>query len=91
MKSRSGYRPRGLITNSLSRVPALYEEWLANETDPAIRAKRAEGFVTHAEHILDVLTHVRRNHGSVESYVLAGGVSGDQLDRVRRRLISSGG
>jgi len=69
----------------------LYEEWLANETDPAIRAKRAEGFVTRADHILDLLTYVRRSHGSVEAYVLAGGVSADQLDRVRRRLSSSGG
>ena len=69
----------------------LYEEWLANETDPAMRAKRAEGFVTRAEHILDVLTYVRRSHGSVEAYMLAGGVSADQLDRVRRRLSSSGG
>jgi len=37
------------------------------------------------------LTYVRRSHGSLEAYVLAGGVSADQLDRVRRRLISSGG
>lgn len=69
----------------------LYEEWLANETDPTIRAKRAEGFVTHAQHILDVLTYVRRNHGGLEEYLLAGGASVDQLDRVRRRLVSSGG
>jgi len=69
----------------------LYEEWLANEADPAIRAKRSEGFVTHAEHILDVLAHVRRTHSSVEEYLLAGGLSADQLDRARRRLVSSGG
>lgn len=69
----------------------LYEEWLANETDPTIRAKRAEGFVTHAEHILDVLTHVRRSNGSLEEYLLAGGLTADQLDRARRRLVSSGG
>lgn len=67
----------------------LYEEWLANETDPTIRAKRAEGFVTHAEHILDVLTYVRGTHGSVEEYLFAGGVTADQLDRARRRLLSS--
>jgi hypothetical protein len=57
----------------------------------AVRWLVAEGFVTHAEHILDVLTYVRRSHGGVEAYVLAGGVGADQLDRVRRRLISSGG
>jgi protein tyrosine/serine phosphatase len=78
-------------TASDAYLQPLYEEWLANETDPAIRAKRAEGFVTHAEHILDVLTHIRRSHGSLEAYLLAGGLSADQLDRVRRRLISSGG
>ena len=64
----------------------LYDEWLANEVDPAIRAKRAEGFVTRAEHILDVLSEVRRSHGSLEDYLLAGGLTAEQLDRVRRRL-----
>jgi hypothetical protein len=66
----------------------LYEEWLANETDPAVRAKRSEGFVTRAEHIVDVLTYVRRTHGSVEEYLLAGGLRADQIDRARRRLSS---
>jgi protein-tyrosine phosphatase len=74
-----------------SFLQPLYEEWLANETDPTIRAKRAEGFVTHAEHILDVLSHVRRSHGSLEEYLLAGGLRTDQLERARRRLDSSGG
>lgn len=69
----------------------LYEEWLGDEADPAIRAKRSEGFVTHAEHILDVLAHARRNHGSVAEYLLAGGLRPDQVDRARRRLVSSGG
>ena len=69
----------------------LYEEWLANERDPTIRAKRAEGFVTHAEHIADVLTYVRRSHGSLAEYLLAGGLTADQLDLARRLLVSSGG
>ena len=70
----------------------LYEEWLATETDPTIRAKRAEGFVTHAEHILDVLTYMRRTYGSVDDYLLAGGLTANQLDRARRLLaVSSGG
>jgi len=69
----------------------LYEEWLANETDPAIRARRAAGLITRAEHILEVLTYIRRSHGSLEEYLLAGGIRADQLDRVRRGLVSSGG
>lgn len=69
----------------------LYEEWLASETDPSIRAKRARGFVTRAEHILDVLAYVRRTHGSLEDYLIAGGLNADQLGRARRRLVSSGG
>jgi protein-tyrosine phosphatase len=76
-------------TASDAFLEPLYEEWLANETDPAIRAKRSEGFVTHAEHIVDVLTYVRRTHGSVEEYLLAGGLTADQLDRAKRRLSSS--
>jgi protein-tyrosine phosphatase len=69
----------------------LYEEWLANETDPTIRAKRAEGFVTYAEHILDVLRHIRQSYGSLEEYLLAGGLTADQLDRARGRLVVSSG
>ena len=76
-------------TASDAYLQPLYEEWLANETDPAIRAKRAEGFVTHAEHIVDVLSYVRRTYGSVEEYLFAGGVTADQLNRARRRLLSS--
>jgi protein-tyrosine phosphatase len=76
-------------TASDAYLQPLYEEWLANETDPAIRAKRSEGFVTHAEHIADVLTYVRRTHGSVEEFLLVGGLTADQLDRARRRLLSS--
>lgn len=78
-------------TASDAYLQPLYDEWIANETDPTIRAKRAAGFVTHAEHILDVLAHVRRSNGSVEEYLLAGGLRADQLDRARRRLVSSGG
>ncbi|MGH2492697.1 MAG: tyrosine-protein phosphatase [Candidatus Limnocylindria bacterium] len=73
-------------TASDAFLQPLYAEWLASETDPAIRATRAEGFVTHAEHILDVLAHTRRNHGSVEDYLMAGGLSAEQIDRVRQRL-----
>jgi protein-tyrosine phosphatase len=78
-------------TASDAVLQPLYEEWLANETDPAIRARRAAGFITRAEHILEVLTYIRRSHGSLEEYLLAGGVRADQLDRVRRGLVSSGG
>jgi protein tyrosine/serine phosphatase len=78
-------------TASDAYLQPLYEEWLANEKDPGVRTKRAEGFVTQAEHILDVLAYVRRTHGSLDDYLLAGGVTADQLGRVRRRLVSSGG
>jgi protein-tyrosine phosphatase len=78
-------------TASDAYLQPLYEEWIANETDPTIRAKRAAGFVTLPEHIMDVLAHVRRTHGSVDEYLLAGGLRADQLERARRRLVSSGG
>jgi protein-tyrosine phosphatase len=76
-------------TASDAFLQPLYEEWLANEMDPTIRAKRAEGFVTHSEHIMDVLTYVRMAHSSVGEYLLAGGMTQDQLDRAQRRLLSS--
>ena len=73
-------------TASDAYLQPLYHEWLATESDPAIRAKRAEGFITRAEYVLDVLTHIRRSHGSLEEYLAAGGLEVGQLDRVRRRL-----
>jgi protein tyrosine/serine phosphatase len=78
-------------TSSDAYLQPLYEEWLGDEADPVIRAKRAKGFVTHAGHIVEVFAHIRSGHGSVEDYLLAGGLSSDQLDRARRRLVSSGG
>lgn len=78
-------------TSSDAYLQPLYEEWLGDEKDPAIRAKRSEGFVTHAEHIMDVLAHIRRTHGSVEQYLRTGGLTADQLDRARRRLVSHSG
>jgi len=78
-------------TASDAFLQPLYEEWLSGETDHVIRAKRSEGFVTHAEHIREVLAFVRRQHGDVDGYLVAGGLTVDQLDRVRRRLLSSGG
>lgn len=73
-------------TASDAYLRPLYDEWLASESDPMVRAKRAEGFITRAEHILDVLTEVRRTHGGLEEYLLAGGLTAEKLDRVRRRL-----
>jgi protein-tyrosine phosphatase len=75
-------------TSSDAYLQSLYEEWLGDEKDPAIRAKRSEGFITQAQHIMDVLAHIRRTHGSVEQYLLTGGLTADQLDRARRCLVS---
>lgn len=65
----------------------LYAEWLSTEEDPALRAKRADGFRTEPQHILDVLDHLR-SRGGVVPYLIAGGTSLDQLARVRQRLRS---
>ncbi|HAL28603.1 MAG TPA: hypothetical protein DGB72_08600 [Gemmatimonadetes bacterium] len=64
----------------------LYDEWLAAEQDPALRAKRADGFRTEAQHILDVLDYVRNSHGDVVPYLVAGGTSLRQIGRIRERL-----
>jgi protein-tyrosine phosphatase len=63
----------------------LYAEWLSAVEDPALRAKRADGFRTEPQHILDVLAYVRK-FGGVVPYLVAGGAGLDQLMRVRQRL-----
>jgi protein tyrosine/serine phosphatase len=66
----------------------LYEQWVADEIDPEKRAARLDSFRSRPEHIVAVLDHMRRETGSVEAYLVAGGLTPRAIDRIRERFIA---
>jgi protein-tyrosine phosphatase len=65
------------------------EEWLAN--GPGERADRERALATYAaraEVMLEVLDDLDRRHGGVEAYLLEAGVTGEDITRLRERLLS---
>ena len=65
------------------------EEWL--EHGPGDRAEREElllRFAPTAEVMLEVLDHLTDRYGGVEAYLLEAGVTPDDLDRLRARLLA---
>jgi protein-tyrosine phosphatase len=75
-------------TMSDAYLGPLYEDWLADETDPEKRAARLDSFRSRPEHIVAVLDHMRREKGTVGDYLVAGGLSTRAIDRIRERLIA---
>ena len=68
------------------------EEWLEN--GPGERAEREAmlaRFAPTAEVMTAVLAGLTERHGGVEAYLLAAGVAGDDLDRLRDRLLVPSG
>jgi protein-tyrosine phosphatase len=68
------------------------EEWLAN--GPGERADREQALVRFAptrQVMLEVLDHLDQRYGGVEGYLLQAGVSAEDLDRLRARLLSPAG
>jgi protein-tyrosine phosphatase len=67
----------------------LDEQWLRNGPgDRKERERHFERLKPRAEVILEVLEHVDRRHGSVEGYLLEGGVNPDGISALRRRLLT---
>jgi protein-tyrosine phosphatase len=65
------------------------EEWLAN--GPGERAEREQAllrFTPTRQVMLEVLDHLDERYGGVEGYLLQAGVTPDDLDRLRARLLS---
>lgn len=59
---------------------------LAGAGDEAARQRLREGQSSHAATILGMLAHLDERYGDVPRYLLAHGVSADQLSRLRQRL-----
>ena len=64
----------------------IYDEQLRQEPEPARREQMAAWMATAPETMLAILAHLDAMHGGAEAYLLASGVSGENLERIRRRL-----
>jgi protein tyrosine/serine phosphatase len=69
----------------------LVEPYLQEIEDLAARERLREYIATPASNILTVLAHLDEHHGSVEAYLLSGGMTEEQVRRLRERLVSPGG
>jgi protein-tyrosine phosphatase len=72
---------------SAVNLAPMIAEWLDSMSDePAERARLTRLSNPSREAMLDTLAYVRHRHGGPEAYLLAGGVTPADLQRVRTRL-----
>jgi protein tyrosine/serine phosphatase len=60
---------------------------LAAATDDETRERIERGYDGRAETMLATLTHLRTRHGGAEAYLVRAGLSGDDIARIRARLL----
>jgi len=66
----------------------LIVEWLDSmSTEPAERARLEELARPTREAMLDTLAHLRRRHGGAEAYLVEGGVTPRDIERLHDRLV----
>jgi protein-tyrosine phosphatase len=73
----------GLSAENLAQVTA---QWIAEASDDTELAYRARVSAGPPEQMADVLAELERRYGSVEEYLLRGGATESDLERVRARL-----
>ncbi len=71
---------------SEERLKPRHERWLSEAETDEERERLRRILVTPAESMLGVLQELERRYGGVEGYLKAGGLSDDDIERVRRRL-----
>jgi protein-tyrosine phosphatase len=71
---------------TMLNLEPLIMEWLDTIEDSAERERMRELATPRREAMLETLAHVRQRHGSVEQYLLDGGVTPEQIARIRERL-----
>jgi len=71
---------------SEERLKPRHDRWLAEAETEAERARLRRILVTPAESMLAVLRELERRYGSIDGYLKAGGLSDEDLARVRARL-----
>jgi protein-tyrosine phosphatase len=64
----------------------IYDEQLRQEPNPARREQMAAWMTTAPETMLAILAHLDAVHGGAEAYLLASGVTRENLEGIRRRL-----
>lgn len=69
------------------RMAGLLAEQLADEPDPSQHPELIEFRDTRAESMVAILHHLDEKYGGPEPYLRHGGLTDDDLDRLRRRLI----
>jgi protein-tyrosine phosphatase len=62
------------------------DEWIAEASDPAERTKRRLLTVMPAAAMHDVIVELEARHGSAADYLIAGGVSAQELSTTRAKL-----
>lgn len=70
------------------RLEPLMREHLAKIVDEALREQFREYQSTPAANMITVLEHLEKEHGSVEAYLRAGGLTVEQLSALRERLVA---
>jgi protein-tyrosine phosphatase len=87
----AGVAPATIVEDyalSHERMGALYEHYVALIADPEARA-RFRRFTARRELMEAALAYLEAEHGGAEAYLLAAGMSGEELDRLRARLVES--
>jgi protein tyrosine/serine phosphatase len=64
-----------------------HEEWVAEAGDDVDREARRRQGLAPGDAMVDVLRDLEQRHGSVAGYLRGAGVSEDELERVRARLV----
>jgi protein-tyrosine phosphatase len=73
---------------SAENLEAMLQEWVEGAGDESERELRRRMGASPADAMTQVLEQLEREHGSVRDYLLDGGASRGDLDRVRSRLRS---
>ncbi len=71
---------------SEERLKSRHDRWLSEAATDEERERLRRIVVTPRESMLAVLHELEQRYGSVQGYLEAGGLSDDDLERVRRRL-----
>ena len=68
------------------RLAPWLEEQLADEPDTSLHPEMIEFRDTRAESMIAILRHLDDTYGGPEAYLRHGGLTTDDLDRLRKRL-----
>ena len=72
---------------SAGNLAALSQEWIDEADDEAQREQRRRICASPAQALLDVLAALDAGHGGAVGYLVAGGLTETELERIRERLI----